>query len=274
MERIKKAIQKAKDSQAEAMPSNRSHWVPGKGGPREEDPGDLSSIAYQETGIRKVDLDHLEDNRILAFNKNDPNTFAFDLLRTQVLSRMQEKNWNTIAITSPTPRCGKTVTACNLAASISQQTSRTALLVDFDLRRPRVADYFGIEADVMLSDFIDGTAEIQDTFVNPGFQRLVILPNRRGYANAAEVLSSSKIRRATHDLKHRYESRIVIYDVPPLLVSDDTIAFLPQVDCVLLIVAAGLTTKSEIENCMSMIDKETLVGVVLNKVEGQRKAYY
>src|SRR5215510_11748796 len=74
-----------------------------------------------------------------------PRTKSFDMLRTQVLQSMNPKNWQFLAITSPTAGCGKTVTAINLALSIARQPELSALLIDMDLPKPAVAKYLGLD---------------------------------------------------------------------------------------------------------------------------------
>jgi hypothetical protein len=99
----------------------------------------LGPFDYVQTKVVPLRAEHLERHRIVAYNKNSNMNWAFDLLRTQVLQTMEENGWRTLAITSPTPAAGKTVLAINLAMSIAHHTNKTALLVDFDLRRPRSA---------------------------------------------------------------------------------------------------------------------------------------
>ena len=277
MERIKQAIEKAKnqhssgasqhvqphlDSQGTALPSS----------PQAHD--ELEGLSYKYTRVLKLQMEHLEKSRIVAFNKNDPKSMAFDLLRTHVLQKMAENGWRTLAITSPTPEAGKTVVAINLAMSIAQQTNMTALLVDFDLRRPKIGAYLGIPMEKSLNDLLDGTAQLPDVLVNPGMPRLVVLPTRNPVKKSSETLSSKKIADLIKDLRKRYESRIVIFDLPPLLVTDDAIALLPQIDCVLMVVANGMSTKREIEDSLRLLPAANLIGVMLNKAEIEPTSYY
>ena len=199
---------------------------------------------------------------------------SFDLLRTLVLQKMEENGWRTLAITSPSQATGKTVTAINLAMSIAQQTNKSAMLVDFDMRRPKIGAYLGLPMEKSLNDLLDGTAKLADVLVNPGMPRLVILPTRNPIRNSAETLSSKKITDLVKELRERYSSRIVIFDLPPLLVTDDVIALLPQVDCVLMVVANGMSTKREIEDCLRLLPANTLIGTVLNKAEIEPRDYY
>ena len=199
---------------------------------------------------------------------------SFDLLRTHVLQKMEENGWRTLAVTSPTPEAGKTVVAINLAMSIAQQTNKTAMLVDFDLRRPKIGTYLGIPMEKSLNDLLDGTAELPDVLVNPDMPRLVVLPTKSPVKNSSETLSSKKIAELIKDLRERYESRIVIFDLPPVLVTDDAIALLPQIDCVLMVVANGMSTKREIEDSLMHLPAAKLIGTILNKADIEPRDYY
>jgi capsular exopolysaccharide synthesis family protein len=277
MERIKQAIEKVKNQRSGEVKREQPHrsqqgTVTKPGLSQNHD--DLVDIRYEYTRVVKLQKAHLETSRIVAFNKNDPKSMTFDLLRTHVLQKMEDKGWRTLAITSPTPESGKTVIAINLAMSIAQQTNKTSMLVDFDLRRPKVGKYLGIPMENSLNDLLEGTVELKDALVNPDMPRLVVLPTKTPIRNSSETLSSKKIADLIKDLRERYKSRIVIFDLPPLLVADDAIAVLPQIDCVLMVVANGMSTKKEIEDSMRLLPKANLIGTILNKAEVDSKAYY
>jgi protein-tyrosine kinase len=234
----------------------------------------LDDINYTHTRVVDIRMEHLENNRIVAINKNDPKSLVFDLLRTQVLQKMEENGWRTLAITSPTPESGKSVIAINLAMSIAQQTDKTAMLVDFDLRRPKIAAYLGISMKLSLNDFLDGTAELSEVLVNPDMPRLVVLAPKKSVKNSSETLSSKKIANLIKELRERYKSRIVIFDLPPILVIDDAMALLPQIDCVLMVVANGMCTRQEIEESLRYLSSTNIIGTVLNKAEIEPIANY
>nr|WP_240969463.1 CpsD/CapB family tyrosine-protein kinase [Sneathiella limimaris] len=187
---------------------------------------------------------------------------------------MEENGWKTLGITSPSPECGKTVVSLNLALSIAKQTDKTALVADFDLRRPRISRYLGIHPEKSLFDVFNNDAEVQDVLINPSFPRLVVLPNNTPVKNSAETLMSKKAKALVQELRNRYQNRIVIFDLPPLMAGDDTIAFLPQVDCVLLVVASGETKPVEVKEARRQIQSNNLLGVVLNKANERQTHYY
>jgi protein-tyrosine kinase len=275
MERIKEAIEKAKKQGTPAIEHPGAAASPVQsaqtsGGADEE----IGKLSYDQTRVVPLRAGHLERQRIVAHKKSAEMGWAFDLLRTQVLKAMEENGWRTLAITSPTPEAGKTVVAINLAMSIAHHTTKTALLVDFDLRRPKVGTYLGVSMEKSLNELLAGEAELQDVLINPNLPRFVVLPTKKPVSHSTEVLSSPKVANLIADLRERYDSRIVIFDLPPILNTDDAIAVLPKIDCVLMVVANGMNTKKEIEDCLHHIPEAKLVGTVLNKAEAEPRSYY
>jgi protein-tyrosine kinase len=273
MEKIKDALEKAKNQQTgqKTVYTTKQNNSP-RVLPKSDD--ELRTIAYSETTVLKLDAAVLENYRIVAQNKHDPASWMFDSLRTKVLQRMEENKWRTMAIVSPTPESGKTVVAINLAISIAQQPQKTAMLVDFDLRKPRVAQYLGIKREKSINNFLAGDADLSEIIVNPSIPRLTIVPTNKPVSQSSETLSSSSIQKLIIELKERYDSRIVIFDLPPLLNADDAMVVLPQVDCVLLVVGDGLNTESEITEAMRLLTKSNILGVVVNRAEVEARAYY
>ncbi|MDP3088423.1 MAG: CpsD/CapB family tyrosine-protein kinase [Methylotenera sp.] len=273
MEKIKAAIEKSKHSRTSSTASRTSNVSQT---PLQEiiTGEELENLEYVQTRTVELNLAHLEKNRIVALNKNDMASWAIDSIRTQVLQMMEDKGWRTLAIVSPTPESGKTLTSINLAISIAQQSQRTAMLVDLDLRRPRVGAYLGLSMPKSLNDYLDGTADLSEVLVNPKLPRFVVLPTAKPVSKPSEVLSSKKIENLIKDLRERYESRIVIFDLPPVLTADDAIYILPKIDCALLVVGNGMSSQSEIEETMHLLSGINLLGVVLNKAEVQPSSYY
>ena len=235
---------------------------------------DIDKISYNKTTVIKLDQSSLERNRIVSHAKNNLYSGVFDSLRTQVLQKMEENGWKTIAVVSPTPASGKTFVSINLAISIAHQPQKTAILLDLDLRRPKIANYLGLNVAQSMNDYLQGNAKLEDLMISPGIARLVVVPTMRPVAKSSEVLSSSKVVNLIQELRDRYESRIVIFDAPPILNSDDAMVLLPQVDCFLLVIANGMSTKAEVEEAMHYLPQEKLLGVVFNKADIETREYY
>ncbi|OYY49713.1 MAG: protein tyrosine kinase [Methylophilaceae bacterium 17-44-8] len=278
MEKIKDALEKARGKTEVNPVTKASTYQPA--GPTPENvleqanETNINAISYTNTKTLELNSQHLEKNRIVAYNKSESATWIFDKLRTQVLQKMHENNWKTLAILSPTPASGKSFVAINLAISIANQPQKTAMLVDFDLRKPRVAKYLGLDCEKSLNDYLEGRAELHEVLVNPGLPRLVILPTMKPVSHPAEVLSSARVNALIQEISTRYESRIVIYDLPPILNADDALIMLKKVDCALLVVGNGMVKETEIEEAMHHIPKDKLLGVVLNKAEVSVEDYY
>lgn len=274
MERIKEAIERAKRERVGVPPPPQDA--------KAEDPdsrpkdSSLRSVKYQQTKVVELDMAHLASHRIFAHLKNNPMTAYIDMLRTQVLQKMDEHGWRTLGVTSPTPGSGKSLIAINLAISIARHTQKTALLVDLDLRRPKVAEYLGLDCRVdSLVSALKGKVDISEAMVNPSIRHLVVLPTSRPVANPAEALASKRVANLISDLRERYESRIVIFDLAPLVNTDDALSVVPKMDAVLMVVGNGMSTKREIEESMRHLQSTSLLGVVLNKAETDiTPAYY
>lgn len=271
MERIKEAVERARAERQRVTAIDIHRFRVPQPVPQQEN---LEDIVYTQTRVHKPDADHLEANRIVSARKIDSRAVAFDMLRTKILSAMAANGWRTLAITSPTPGCGKTTVAINLAISIARQPDHTALLVDFDLRKPKVLSYLGLPKENSLFDCIVGRCRVSEAMINPGIPRFVVLGNSRPVAHASEMLTGPNVKELVADLRERYARRIVIFDMPPVHSADDTMAFLPQVDCVLLVIASGVSTKADVEECQHVLAPGNLVGVALNKADDYHISNY
>lgn len=272
MERIKLAIEKAKaeggqDAQATViqLPDTTRMQQADVAAPGAAVSAEPATLRRTRTAVVSPDPDHLERNRVVAHQKTHVASWAFDVLRTQVLQKMDEHGWRTLAVTSPSTESGKTLVAVNLALSIAQQSQRTALLVDFDLRRPSVARVLGLNQPASLNEVLTSDADVSQAMVSPGIEHLAVLPTNRPMSHTSELLSSAGVSNLIGELRQRYDDRIVVFDLPPMLAADDVMAVLPHIDCVLMIVGSGVSTKAEIDEAMTRVARANLIGVVLNK---------
>ena len=176
---------------------------------------------------------------------------------------------------SAAPDEGKTFTAINLAIAIAADKDTTALLVDLDLRAPRVHKRFGFEPTAGVEDCLRGEATLADTLVSPeGYPNLLLLPARQAVEHSSELISSASARAFFSEIKQRYSNRIVIFDLPPVLGSDDALAFAPQVDTALVVIGDNLTKREELNRCFELMRDIPVVGTVLNGSRNERSAEY
>ena len=226
----------------------------------------LPPIVYTRTRSLDIPLSVLRQRRVMAAYNKGPFVDAIKILRTQVMHRLRETNWNVLGVTSPGHGEGKTLTAVNLAVSLAMETTQTVLLVDADLRNPGVHEVFGLKDCPGLADYLLDDQPVEDLLVHPGIGRFVLLPGGRAISNSTEILTSPKMVALVEELKNRYPSRIIIFDLPPLLHTADALAFSPYTDALLLVVEEGKTTAKDVQRAMSLVNNTChVLGTVLNK---------
>ena len=234
-----------------------------------------TSLVYTQTKVVKVPDETLRKNRVLAGSPEEPWVNAYKLLRTRVLHRLREMdNANTLAITSPAPGAGKSLTSINLALSIALEVNKTVLLVDADLRRPSLHTYLGLKPKYGLSDYLTRGIPLEKMLINPGIGRFVVLPAGRQRSDSAELLTSPRMEKLVKELKQRYHSRYIIYDLPPMLAVADVLAFAPYVDATMLVVEEGKSREEDIAHSCELLQKMNFIGAVLNKSRERTKGYY
>jgi MinD-like ATPase involved in chromosome partitioning or flagellar assembly len=128
----------------------------------------------------------------------------------------------------------------------------------------------GLDVSAGLADYLLEDTPIERILLHPeGIERFLVLPGGRPLAGSAELLSSPRMTHLADELKHRYPSRIVLFDLPPMTTSD-TMAFLPRVDAVVLVAQEGGTTEAELQQAIAHLGQAPLLGTVLNQAEGDR----
>ncbi len=223
-------------------------------------------IHYTRTRSLDIPLSVLRQKRVMAAYDKGPFVDAFKILRTQVMHRLRENDWNVLGVTSPGHGEGKTLTAVNLAASLAMETSQTVLLVDANLRSPSTHEVFGLDNCPGLADYLLDDQPVEDLLVHPGIGRFVLLPGGRAISNSTEILTSPKMLALVEEFKHRYPARVIIFDLPPLLHTADVLAFSPYTDALLLVVEEGKTTVEELQHALSLVkNSRPVLGTVLNK---------
>lgn len=219
--------------------------------------------------IKELELNvaHLQSQRIVSYDGMDPRSRSFDMLRTEILQTMEQRGWKSLAVTSPTPSCGKTLVATNLAFSMARQPEYQILLADLDMRKPHVASSLGLKDEEGIVSIVEGRSELHSAIVRVrvGTSRLEVLPTASA-VNSSDLVGSSAMRRLLGEITKHSQSKIVILDLPPLLTGHDVISILPHVDCVLLVAAVGTTKVSEIKQCSKYLEETNVVRFVVNKV--------
>lgn len=260
MERIKEALERARQERGDAPPSMRPA-APAAAARAAE-------INYTQTRTTKVASGLLRNHRIIAGMPDSAFADSYKILRTQVLQRLSENKWNALAVTSPGEDEGKTLTAINLAISLAMEVSYTVLLVDANLRHPSIHEHLGLPAGKGLSDYLLDDVPLPELLVHAeNMAHVVVLPAGRAVQNSAELLNSPKMVQLVNELKNRYPHRVVIFDLPPVLSAADALAFSPYVDAALLVLEEGKTTQDDARRAVELLECTNVLGTVLNKAD-------
>jgi len=221
----------------------------------------------------------LANNRVLSFF-GGPAAQPFDMMRTRLLQQCKTHGYRRIAITSPTPKCGKSTIVANLAFGLARQTELRVLVIDIDMRRPELANIIGIRENLAFARVLAGHEPPEAHMIAYG-HNLAFGTNRVPSANSSELLHSAFARQQIERVERMFEPDLVLFDAPPVLASDDTIGFLDFTDAAILVAAAEQTSIDEVDICETEIASATsMIGVVLNKARysqgnyGYDEAYY
>jgi len=228
-------------------------------------PATVHQIVYTRTRSVDVPRELLRASRIVSGFDQCLFTDAYKILSTQVSQKLRMNEWSTLGVTSPGSGEGKTLTAINLAISLASEFNQTALLVDADLRRPSVGEYFGLQPGPGLSDYLMSNTPIDELLVHPEITGFVFLPGGTPLVNSSEALGWRRMADLVGELKLRYPSRLVVFDLPPVMYTADVLAFAPCLDATLLVVEEGRTSRHDIEQATQRLAGTQLIGTVLNK---------
>lgn len=279
MSLIESAIAKAREvahgSAARTGPAAQSSAVPRRIPAERREGGGESAKPARQYPLCPTDAVRMEENRILPQLSDRAALRAYKIMRTRLLQRLAQNYWQSLAVTGTDTGQGKTLTAINLAIALAQDPNTSVFLVDLDLQRPMIGTYMGMTFQHGLGEYLTGEAELGQIIYNPGIERLAVIPNSSSFEHSSERLTGPRMLELESFIKAESPRRIVIYDMPPLLLSDDVLTFAPQVDGILLVVSEGYTTRSALKKSKEILGEMNLIGVVLNRsTERDDAAYY
>ena len=193
---------------------------------------------------------------------------AYRTVRTGLYFSNRGKTLKVIQVTSPVPGDGKSTLSCNLAVTMAQ-SGRRVLLIDADLRRPRVAKIFGIDSDVGVAAVVAGKVELEDAIQAGPVPSLSILPGGKRPSNPAEILSSERFTNLVEMLRDKYD--LIIIDTPPLLAVSDPGAVAGVVDGVVMTMRLRRNVKPLALRAKAILESvhANLLGVVINGVSSE-----
>lgn len=274
MSKLKKALDRIRIERGDAISSLMNHYdglSQKKDKAREGRARREIDIQYSTTKMYPVAHKRLIRKKIFALDRESATNEQIRTLRTQLLDRLNKINGNSLVVTSSNPYEGKTFTTVNLGVSISQELDRTVVIIDADLKKPSlrrkqyVDSYFGIKSKKGLSDFLRGKAALPDLLVNPGINKLTVLPGGSNLPNSAELLGSPRMESLISEMKNRYPERIIIIDTPPANKYADAMILSKYVDGVLMVAEEESTSEEDLRSVFALLKDSSILGIILNK---------
>lgn len=231
--------------------------------------GDVRGLSGNSNLGQEITLDdHELARRLILSGENAQSMMVSDryrLLRTRLRQVMEPREWNSVGVTSPSSKEGKSLTSINLSIVASRETSGPVVLIDADIRRPSIASYLGFEPKAGLVDYFRDDAGLEDIVFRPtNFPNLSVVAagNPGDSPEIVETLGSQKMDAVIKQLGA--QASLVVVDLPPALVADDVLSVAPQLDSLLLVVRDGETDLGHLKKTRELLDDFNIIGTVLN----------
>jgi protein-tyrosine kinase len=251
MSRIEKALEKAAQLRGDDGTQKRS-------GQRD--------VRYQHAPRQTVGTTPIDDPYLVAFrDPASPASEEYKKLKSRIVMLTKQESFkNTLLVTSAVGGEGKSITAANLALSLSQDYDHSVLLVDADVRKPSLSKLFNVKTGIGLSDCIEDDRDIGSALIKLGNGNLTFLPSGKRPDNAVELFSSQRMQRTLGALKYRYPDRYIIIDTPPVLLFAETKMISSFVDGIIFVIKEGRAPLKYIDEALDALKDENIMGVVYN----------
>jgi protein-tyrosine kinase len=210
---------------------------------------------------------HEKDGKELIFLEQ------FKALRAKFEYQMEMHEYKVVAVTSAIAEEGKTLTSANLAAQLASVGRKKVLLVDTDMRKSDIATMFDAPQEPGLKEYLSGSASLDKVLLTSNAVKdlFLITGGKRGAA-PADMLAGQTFRSFLQDMRNKFD--VVLLDTPPILPVADTISLRDQVDKFIFIFRIGFTPYVMLQQAIEEIEKNKIIGVVLNGVDMQKYKYY
>jgi capsular exopolysaccharide synthesis family protein len=259
---------------AESAPSNDSWSASTPVPPAPTAPAARPKRATLRQTLRDV-ASRIRPERIALLDPTAPAAAASRRLAQQVKRQAGRRRMSSIVVTSPLGGDGKTTVSCNLAVSLARlDRSRTVVLVDLDLRRPRVAESLGLSVDVGVDELLAQKATLDEALMETDEPGLSVLASKWSSSSPEPLLASENLRRLLDALTRRFW--MVVVDTPPVLAVADALSVLDIADGCLLVVRAGKSPTSSVEQAKEHLPADKMLGCCLNFARSARhnEGYY
>jgi capsular exopolysaccharide synthesis family protein len=227
-----------------------------------------------QKGVPRANGHNIDPSLISILSPCSLETDLFKTLRGKILFPVSGEPPKSLMVTSAVPGEGKTFVASNLAVNLAQNIAEYVLLVDCDLRRPRMHKMFGFNQVKGLSDHLSNGTGLSDLLLKAVGDNLTLLPAGTPPLNPSEILSSAKMANLIDEVKTRYDDRYLIIDSPPPMLAPETSAIAKRVDGIIIVIKYGETSLKIVEQMIEGLGKEKIIGAVLNRFDAHTSGYY
>ena len=214
------------------------------------------------------------DSRLVCLS--DQGSMAaekFRVLGLKLRHLRERRKLSRIVITSGIPQEGKSLIAANLALNQSRSKILNTVLIDGDLRRPQLATRFGFHRNLVgLSEVLRGERQLSEVVYKLEGTGLRFIPAGMTPENPIELMQSGRLQQLLEQLETFFDW--IIIDTPPIRPLADTPVWMKLADGVLLVTREGVCEKKQLERAMEVIDRSTMLGIVVNSCSGNDQKYY
>jgi len=223
--------------------------------------------------IREGHLNADNENLVVYKDPQHPIAEVYRTLRTNIQFSAFDRDLKTLSITSATEGEGKTTTLSNLAVTFAQQYKRV-LIIDGDLRRPKIHKIFNLESRQGLTDVLVNKLDPNELILPTFVDNLFVLPAGAIPPNPSELLGSQRMKDLLSFLKKDFD--YVLVDIPPVNIVADGLLIANVMDGVLLVCSSGVVPTEEAQRAKELLTqaKANILGVVLNNVPFDSSKYY
>jgi exopolysaccharide/PEP-CTERM locus tyrosine autokinase len=210
----------------------------------------------------------IDNPYLVAYHKpHSPASEEYKKLKSLIIKMTkQEPEKNVVLVTSAVGGEGKSITAANLALSLSQDYDHSVLLIDADMRKPTLHRLFQVAPDSGLSDCVAEGRDIGSALITLGNGNLTFLSSGKRIENPVELVSSQRMQKALADIKYRYPDRYIIIDTPPVLLFAETKMMGALADGIIFVVKEGRAPLQHVLDALDALKGENIMGIVYNGV--------
>lgn len=222
----------------------------------------------------KTKIDRSIDTDVLGFRVRE----SYKAARTNIAYSILKKGCKKVAFTSSTKSEGKTVTSINVASALAQQVDTKVLVVECDLRRPRVNTALKIEPTPGLTNYLNDECSLEDIIKDTKIDNLKAIAYGAIPPNPSELLASEAMADLIKTAEKEYD--YIIFDTPPVGIVIDAVPILKAADGVVIVARNNSTTYPELAKTVETVERTDakIIGVILNRVKPQEtrkgKGYY